>query len=85
MYTVYILYSANFKKTYVGYTRDLNARFASHNSLATKGYTLRFRPWVLIYTEVFETKKDALLREKQLKSGKGRDFIKTLLLEKILR
>jgi putative endonuclease len=47
----------------------------SHNELGTKGYTLRYRPWRLIYTESFLLKLDAMKREKQLKSAKGREFI----------
>ena len=75
MFTVYALYSSTFNKIYIGYTSNLEERLLSHNELATKGYTVRFRPWVLIYTEDYKTKKDAMSREKQLKSAKGRDFI----------
>ncbi|MBL7858212.1 MAG: GIY-YIG nuclease family protein, partial [Cyclobacteriaceae bacterium] len=57
MYHVYILYSPTFNKTYVGFTSDLEQRFLSHNFLATKGFTLRFRPWEIIYQEEFENKK----------------------------
>ncbi len=79
-FVVYILYSEKFNATYVGYTSDLISRFHSHNSLATKGWTMRFRPWVVVHVEFFVTQKQALLREKELKSGKGRDFIKSLIL-----
>ncbi|WP_333696370.1 GIY-YIG nuclease family protein [Flavobacterium sp.] len=41
---VYILFSKNFNKTYVGYTSHLIERFKSHNHLSKKGYTLIFRP-----------------------------------------
>jgi putative endonuclease len=39
-------------------------------------YTKGKGPWVLIYSETFQSKKEAILREKELKTGKGRDFIK---------
>jgi putative endonuclease len=77
-YTVYILYSPQFNKHYVGFTSDLHARLLSHNSLATKGFTVRYRPWTLIHTEVFETKAEAMQKEKWFKSGVGRAFIKSL-------
>ena len=82
MYTVYVLYSPSSKKIYVGYSSDLASRLKSHNELATKGFTVRYRPWVLTYTEEFATKTDALRREKQLKSAKGRAFIKQIVQEK---
>lgn len=75
MFTVYVLYSKAFNKIYVGYTADITNRLLSHNELATHGYTMRYRPWIIAFTETFDTKKEALIREKQLKSGKGREFI----------
>ena len=66
-FVVYILFSAKFKKTYVGFTSDLISRFHSHNSLAKKGWTLRFRPWKVLYIEFFSTKNEAMKREKELK------------------
>ena len=77
-YFVYILYSEKFRKHYVGYSSDLLNRLLSHNELATKGYTVKYRPWKLIHTEVYTSKAEALKREKYLKSGVGRRFIKTL-------
>jgi putative endonuclease len=75
MYKVYILYSAKYNKIYIGYTSNLEERLLSHNQLGKKGWTIKFRPWMLIHTESFNTKQQALLREKQLKSGKGREWI----------
>ncbi len=77
-FAVYILYSKKYSKTYVGYTSDLISRFHSHNSLAIKGWTLKFRPWEVIHVEFFSSKTEAMKREKELKSGKGRDFIKSI-------
>jgi putative endonuclease len=75
MFTVYVLFSKAHNKIYVGYTSDLIARFHSHNSLATTGHTVKYRPWVIAYTEVFDSKSEAMNREKELKSSRGRDFI----------
>jgi putative endonuclease len=61
----------------------LEQRLLSHNELGKKGWTINYRPWTLIYTESFETKQQALLREKQLKSGKGREWIKNELIKKL--
>ncbi|HTH56889.1 MAG TPA: GIY-YIG nuclease family protein [Cyclobacteriaceae bacterium] len=74
MFTVYVLYSASFDRIYVGYTSDLEDRLRSHNFLATKGYTTKFRPWTLVYTEPYATKPEALRREKELKSARGRNL-----------
>jgi putative endonuclease len=79
MYIVYALYSKSYDKIYVGYTSNLVQRILSHNKLSTKGYTLKYRPWIVVYTESLDTKKAALIREKQLKSAKGRDFVWNLI------
>ncbi len=76
MHTVYILYSTKFDKIYIGCTSNLEARFKSHNELGTKGWTIKFRPWVILHTEEFGSKREALDREKQLKGGKGREWIR---------
>ena len=84
MFVVYILYSFKFGKTYVGYTNDVERRLMEHNVTATKGFTLRYRPWVLIRTELFDSKTGAMNREKFLKTGRGREEIK-LYVESFLK
>jgi len=79
MFTTYVLYSEKHDKIYIGYTSNLQQRLISHNELATKGWTIKFRPWKLIYKEEYETKSEAMKREKQLKSYKGRTFIRDLI------
>jgi putative endonuclease len=83
MFTVYVLYSPTFKKIYIGYTSNLDERFKSHNELGTKGWAIKFRPWIICHTEVFETKQRAMQREKELKSAKSREWIRSLINEKI--
>ena len=80
MFTVYVLYSAKYDKIYIGYTSNLENRLLSHNKLSSKGYTIKFRPWKVIHTETFETKTQAMKRERQLKSSRGRDWIRKTLL-----
>lgn len=78
-FVVYILFSKDYDKTYVGFTSNLIERFKSHNYLSKKGYTIKFMPWQVIYVEFFTTKSEALKKEKLLKSGKGREFIKEII------
>ena len=75
MYTVYVLYSPKYDKIYIGYSSDVQTRFKFHNELARKGWTIRFRPWIIAHSEDFDAKTEALKREKQLKSAAGRRFI----------
>ena len=82
MFTVYVLYSQKFDQIYIGSTSDLSNRFLSHNELATKGHTIKFRPWVIAYIEEFETKQEALKRETQLKTANGRAFIWSVISQK---
>ena len=79
LYTVYVLHSKIYDKIYIGYTSDLIKRFYSHNIFGTKGYTMKYRPWEVIYTEVFSLKANALKREKELKSSCGRQFIRNMI------
>ncbi|WP_270088457.1 GIY-YIG nuclease family protein [Sphingobacterium sp. SYP-B4668] len=79
MFTVYVLYSAAYDKIYIGMTSDLEGRLLSHNELGVKGWTVRYRPWRLLYQEEYEDKSSALQREKSLKSYRGRMFIRSLI------
>ena len=79
---VYVLHAARQDKIYIGFSSDLEARLKSHNELATKGWTIKFRPWNLIHAETFETKREAMKREKELKSSRGRDFIRQHILRR---
>ena len=79
MFTVYVLHSESYDKIYIGYTGDLEERLLSHNELAKKGWTIKYRPWKLVHREEFETKKLAMQRERQLKSAAGRRWIRSLI------
>jgi putative endonuclease len=84
-FVVYVLYSKEHKKSYVGFTSDLISRFKSHNELSTKGYTVRFRPWEVIYLEFYTEKKAAMLRESFFKTGVGREFIRDYYRRTLIR
>jgi len=70
-YYTYMLKSITpgIKKTYVGYTNNLNLRLAKHNSnkgaKSTKGYK-----WILIYSKKFKSKNSAMSYEYKLKKDK---------------
>jgi putative endonuclease len=76
-FIVYILYSEKFKKHYTGHTSNIELRLKSHNEFG-KDWTARYRAWKLIYTKGFDNKIEAIAYEKWLKTGAGRDFIKSL-------
>jgi putative endonuclease len=82
MYYVYALYSEKFDKIYIGYSSDVNRRLASHNQKNNTHWTSHFQPWIIIYSEKYESKVLAMKREKQLKSFRGRQFIRDLILKK---
>ncbi len=79
-FTVYVLYSKQYDKIYIGVTSNLEERFKSHNELGKKGWTIKFRPWKIIHTEEYLRKTDAMQREKQLKSYQGRKWIRERIL-----
>ena len=79
-HTVYVLYSETYDKIYIGRTTNLPERFKSYNELGTKGWTIKFRPWRIVHTEVFDTKPEAIQREKELKSAAGRRWIRKEIL-----
>lgn len=75
MYYNYILLSKIDNNFYTGYTNNLFKRLEEHNQgkvLSTK-YRIPLR---LIYYEVCSCKEDAMAREKYLKSGMGKRYIK---------
>ena len=78
MYFVYVLRSLKDFKNYVGFTENLDRRFEEHNSGLVKS-TRNRSPFKLLYSETFKTKKEALKKEKFFKTGKGREYLKTLL------
>ena len=73
---VYIMYSEHSNKIYKGVTSNLIARFKDHNELGSKGWAKNYRPWKVVEVEFYTTRSEALAREKYLKTGAGRDWIK---------
>ena len=65
-YYVYIIYSPNGDCYYRGFSENPANRLVQHQS-GESFYTSRFSDWDLVYIESFETKREALIREKGLK------------------
>ena len=76
-YVVYVLKSLKTGKRYVGQTSNLEKRLKDHNS-GLSVYTKNRGPWKLVFQEYYNSRSEAMLREKYLKTGKGRDFLDTL-------
>jgi putative endonuclease len=79
MYTVYILYSAELDRYYIGFTSDsITTRLKKH--LANhKGFTGKKTDWQVVYTEEYAEKKEAMTREKKIKSWKSRIMIEKII------
>ena len=78
MFTVYILQSLKNHQHYTGYTNDLERRLSEHNRGHTKSNRY-FGPYKVVYTENYNTRSEAMKRERQLKSGKGREWLSSIL------
>ena len=84
MYYVYILYSKTLNKLYKGFTANLKNRIKQHNNQQVKS-TKSGTPWMLVYYQSFINKTDALREELFLKSGKGKERIKYLLTNTLIK
>ena len=76
LYTIYAIQSLLDGRIYVGFTDNIIRRLKEHNAgktTSTKGY----RPWELIYSEFANDRIAARNREKYLKGGSGKEFLKT--------
>ena len=74
MYYTYILQSRKDNNFYAGYTSDLIGRFEQHKKGEVTSTRAR-RPLTLVYYEACHDKRDALHREKYLKTYYGRMFL----------
>jgi putative endonuclease len=78
---VYIIQSGKDSSYYKGFSEDPAVRLLHHNNGKSK-YTSTKLPWKLIYVEAFETKKEALIREKALKKYSHEQILKLITLSK---
>ena len=75
MYFVYILISKVDKNFYIGFTTELINRLDEHRDGKVES-TKERRPLKLCYYEACYNKFDAIRRERYLKSGMGRRFLR---------
>ncbi|MDD5043656.1 MAG: GIY-YIG nuclease family protein [Patescibacteria group bacterium] len=78
---VYILQSLKDSRYYIGSTNDLSRRLEEHNSGKRKSLKFR-RPLETVYSEIFSTKQEAHKRELQIKSYKGGNEFKKLIIKR---
>jgi putative endonuclease len=84
MFYVYILQSETDDGLYIGFTTDLRIRLKQHQ--AGESFATSYRgPWKLIYYEAYLDERDALGRERYLKSGGGRRFLKSQLKHHLIK
>ena len=78
MFYAYVLQSETNGNLYKGSTENLEARIVQHNS-GLVNYTSKYGPWKLVYFEEFNSRSQAMAREKFFKSGQGRQWLKQKL------
>ena len=78
MYYVYVFRSDKDNRWYTGSTKDLRKRLKQHN-VGEVSSTKRRGPFTLIYYEACEHIRDAKAREKYLKTGMGKRYLKNRL------
>ena len=80
MFSVYILYSTNSDKYYVGHTDDVTRRLHEHNFGEHLTYTSKHRPWILKTSIVISSERSLAMRfEKAIKKSKSRVVIENII------
>ena len=78
--TVYVLRSLRNGRQYVGFTsRPLEQRLEEHNRGFPKGWSSRNRPFEVVHQETCDSEGEARTRERFLKSGRGREWLRARL------
>ena len=78
MFYAYVIKSIDHDFFYKGHCENLEERLKEHNS----GITVSIRPYIpfkLIYSEEFQTREEAIQREKYFKTSAGRRFLKKII------
>ena len=84
MFYVYVLRSESDSGFYIGFSTNLRARLRQHQD--SESFATSHRgPWKLVYYEAYLNQEDALGRERYLKSGSGRRFLKAQLKHYLLQ
>ncbi len=75
MFYIYVLHSESDAGLYIGFSGDLRRRLCEHQS-GLAAATAHRGPWRLIYYEAYVEEADARGRERFLKSGAGRTYLR---------
>ena len=78
MFYTYVLRSEKDGFLYIGWTKDLKRRFSQHQSGLVDATKYRL-PMQLVYYEACLKENKAIAREKQLKTGFGRAYLRKRL------
>ncbi|MBL8014185.1 MAG: GIY-YIG nuclease family protein [Candidatus Omnitrophica bacterium] len=78
MYNVYVIRSISRNYIYVGLTNNLDRRIQEHQ-LGKNPTTRAYKPFEVVFSEKFVTRPEARVREKYLKSGCGKEWIRNNL------
>jgi putative endonuclease len=68
-YYVYLICNKNNTTIYTGITSDLKRRIWEHKNKTTKGFSSKYNLYKLLYYEIYQDPENAIIREKQIKSG----------------
>lgn len=78
MFYAYVIRSLTFDFYYKGHCQDLDSRLKQHNAGFTQSIK-KYIPFALVYFEEFETRQEAIKRERYFKTAAGRRFLKSRL------
>ncbi len=82
MFTVYVIVSLRSDQFYIGQTSHLINRYQAHADGLNRS-TRRLRPHVIGYVEILPTRAAAMARERQLKCGSGRAWIRAEVIPQV--
>ena len=74
MYYTYVIKSTSLDIFYIGQTNDLDDRIKRHNQNRNK-FTKNKGPWMLIYSNSFQTRAEAIQLEMKFKSFKSKEYL----------
>lgn len=77
-YCVYILYSNSADKYYIGSCEDMETRLEQHNGGRNRS-TKYGIPWVVKRVEHYESRAEALQRERYIKKMKSKKFVEQVI------
>ena len=79
MHWLYIIFSESADKYYVGSSSNPEGRLSAHNHPQNKGFTKRYQPWKLVFTQEYNSKIEAETAERRIKSFKSRKMIERII------